>query len=179
MSPDSFVTYVPGRSGSCWGLASQQTSAHTTAIVTSELDAIAWAEGGTGAIVMPTTVNARTSRHSAANQTLRPRDIAAPGRNSARPPRRANASATMASGMLCHSPRPTLAEPAPAIGSSGRWTSTSSNQWENTAAETRSAARNLDAHKGVQAAYTASPATADHAMLAAKPCERGKTNSGW
>ena len=128
---------------------------------------------------MPTTVNARTSKHSAANQTLRARDSAAPDRKSTRPAKRANASTARASGMLCHKPRPTVGESAPAIGSSGRWTSASSNQWENTAAETSIAARSLDAPKDEQAANTTSPVAADHAMLAAKPCDNGKVNSGW
>ena len=101
-------------------LPSHAMSAQTEIRVNSELPAMAIAEGGGGAIVMPTTVNARMTRLSTASATDLPRDSPLPRMNRNMPSTTMAASTKSATGILFHNPRPTTRDVAPANGISGR-----------------------------------------------------------
>ena len=156
---------------SCGSLPSQHASAQTTVIVTSELAAMATAEGGGGATIMPTTVKARMRRESTESQSFFARDRLVPDTKKQRPATAMKASIASATGMACHSPRPTFVELGPAIGNSGAWTSASRSQCEKTAAATRTAARIFACFRRGYQRKVATPASADQTMLASKPCE--------
>ena len=68
----------------------------------------------------------------------------------------------------------------PASGSSGRWTSASSSQCENTTAIVSTARRRPDRpDRERDHCSTAAPASTDHVTPASRPCEYGNTNAGW
>ena len=99
--------------------------------MTSELEAIANAEGGGGATVIPVSVRASVRSATAAMPIERPRGRSLPVKKAPIPKNRIPVSTASANGSWSQRPSPAFS--APATGSSERWTSASSDQCENTA----------------------------------------------
>jgi len=121
----------------------QYVAAQTKASVASELIAMAAAEGGAGASVIPAAVKIRVRRVRATSANDLARVSAVPEMNSQSPPMTIEASRLSAARMWFHKPAPTEREAGPRSGSSGRWTIASRAQWESTAAATSAATRHF------------------------------------
>src|SRR5215472_1249140 len=125
-------------------------------------------DGGAGAIVIPIAVKAITTplRTTSAIDLLRP--ILVPEMNRYSPATTKEASRVSAKGMLFHKAKPTRREPAPASGSSGRWTRASCAQCDQTATATSVATRHL-VRRREHKINANTPASADQATLANRP----------